>query len=102
MDTAGFQIPSEVTKERAADVNTRQREGSDSEEIETLENCDATMPGKMQDVNNKVTSKDSPKSEGLDLGPCHQHFETLSRDAVPLRSRIGLALLGGYHLRTKE
>lgn len=46
-------------------------------------------------MNSKVTSKDSLKSEGLDTGPCHQHLETLSRDAVPLRRRIGIAPMGG-------
>lgn len=33
-------------------------------------------------MNYKVTSKGSLKSDGLDVGPCHQHSETLSHDAV--------------------
>lgn len=41
----------------------------------------------MQDISNKVTSKGPLRSNGLDVGLCHQHFETLSPDAVPMRSR---------------
>lgn len=52
-------------------------------------------------MNNKVTSKDSQKSEGLDIGPCHQYFETLSGDAVPLRSRIGIGSVGGIPSQAK-
>lgn len=57
----------------------------------------------MQDMNNKVTSKDSLKSEGLDICPYiyHQHFETLPGDTVPLRSRIGNGFIGGRPPQTK-
>lgn len=46
------------------------------------------MPRKMQGMNNKVTSKGPLISDGLDVSPCHQHFNTLSRDAVPPRILI--------------
>lgn len=45
------------------------------------------MPRKMQGMNNKVTSKGPLISNGLDVSPCHQCFNPLSLDGVPLRSR---------------
>lgn len=49
----------------------------------------------MQDMNNKVTSKGPLKSNGLDFGPCCQNFETLSHDAVTLRSKIVVETTAG-------